>query len=62
MVKTNRTSSSDLYDRLASLCEQYPIEDVIEQLAGVCKELGYTRTAELLTDAMEEAPIESSRD
>ena len=61
MVDTN-SMSSDIYDTLAELCEQYPIEDVIEQLAGVCKELGYTRTAELLTDAVESAPIESSRD
>ncbi|MBD2249640.1 hypothetical protein [Nostoc sp. FACHB-888] len=62
MVDTNTTSSSALYEKLASLCEQYPIEDVIEQLAGVCKEFGYTITAELLVDAVEEVPIESSQD
>jgi hypothetical protein len=35
MVDPNTMSSSALYEKLASLCEQYPIEDVIEQLHKV---------------------------
>jgi len=49
------SDSTILYETLARLCEQYPIDDVLEQLAAVCQEMGYVQEADLLNEALDYA-------